>query len=465
MSYKEFLDTKVLKHKEYGFKIERNEINDICFEYQKDIIKWSLLKGKCAVFADTGLGKTIIQIEIARIIHQTTGKNIIILAPLAVSEQTILEGKEKLGININNLRNGFRPGINITNYEQIHNINDKDYDCVILDESSILKNFSGKMRNKIIDKFENYDFKFCFSATPAPNDFMELGSHSEFLNILKSDVMLSMFFTNDLGDFGKWVLRGHGKEAFWKWISSWACILKHPENLGYYDDRFNLPKLHIHEHIVDLSESEMNLIKVGLLKIDSKKTLTERRNARKNSIELRTDYTSEKVNSSDDYCLIWCGLNEESSQLSKKIIDAYEINGSHSTEYKAETMLKFSNGEIRCIVTKPSIAGFGMNWQHCNEMYFVGLDDSFEKYYQAIRRCWRFGQKRDVNVHIIISKEEGTVLKNIKRKEKQAQEMARKMIKYSSQYVKESIFKLNFYDEFYNPTKDVKIPDFLKEIK
>jgi len=461
-NYNDFIKSKIIKFEYTGFDIELDDINPVLFDFQKSIIKWAIRNGKSAVFASTGLGKTLIQLEIANIINKTKNVNVIIFAPLAVSEQTIREAKEKLNLNINNLRYGFKEGINIINYEQIENVEVDKFDCIILDESSILKNFTGKYRNLIIEKFKKYSYKFCFTATPSPNDYMELGNHSEFLDVLQYKHMLSTFFFNDAGDTKKWLIKPHAQDKFWEWVATWGCVLTHPKELGFEDDRYDLPELEINEIIVDSDDLRIDIFTGEYILDNSSKTLSERRNARKSTIDIRTDYTADLVNKSSDYWLVWCDLNDESKTLSNKIIDSVEIKGSDKNKHKVESMLGFQKEKIKCLVTKPKIAGFGMNWQHCNNIVFTGLSDSFEQIYQAIRRCWRFGQQRKVNVYFVISHKEGTVLKNIKRKEKQANEMIKKMVGMTNKYMKKNILENkedNSEDHLY--TYDMILPDFI----
>lgn len=430
MSYEHFLKTKKIEMKPHGIDVNLNNINSLLFDFQRDIVVWALKKGKACIFAGTGLGKTLIQLEWAKHIVEHTNENILIIAPLAVSQQTVREG-EKLNISVTlcKSQNDVKYGINITNYERLHKFDGNSFIGVILDESSILKSFTGKIRNNIIESFIMTPYKLACTATPAPNDHMELGNHSEFIGVMSYNEMLSMFFVHDGGDTAKWRLKGHAKKDFWEWVSSWAVMLSDPQDLGYNNKRFELPPLNILQDVVDKSNY---IVKEAM-------TLTERRQARKDSLDKRVNYISDIVNSSDDIWIVWCDLNIESDMLKKSIKDSVEIKGSHNIEYKELMMNRFSNGEIRVLVTKPSIAGFGMNWQHCNNMAFVGLSDSFEQYYQAVRRCWRYGQNKKVNVHIITSEKEGQVVKNIKRKEIDFKRMLKGMIANTQEFTRHNI--------------------------
>ena len=426
MKYEEFLKKKQITVKPCGIKIDKAKISSKLFDFQKNIVAWALKKGRAAIFADCGLGKTFMQLEWAKHIHKHTGGNILILAPLAVAEQTVREGK-KIDIGVNHCREekDITPGINITNYERLHKFNPNKFEGIILDESSILKSYTSKTRNQIINYFQKTPYRLACTATPAPNDYMELGNHSEFLGVMTRGEMLGMFFVHDGGTTSQWRLKGHAESEFWKWVSSWAVMLRKPSDLGYDNGKFILPPLNIHERIVKLR----NKPKKTLFHVKAE-SLMERRKARRESIEGRVNVAAEIVNSSNETWLVWCDLNKESELLTKSIDGAVEIRGSHSSDYKEQKMLEFTEGEIRVLVTKPSIAGFGMNWQHCSNVMFVGLSDSYEQYYQAVRRSWRFGQGNEVDVYIITAETEGNVVENIKRKERDAIRMAEEMVKY-----------------------------------
>jgi DNA modification methylase len=425
MEYKDFLEKKFNIDIESGFKTNI-KINDKLYDFQKDIVKWSLRKGRSAIFADCGLGKTPIQLEWSFHVNKKTKKPILIFAPLAVSKQTVREGKKfNIKVGIAEIESDIKSGIYITNYEKLHKFDFSKISGIVLDESSILKSYSGKFRNEIIEKTKHIPYKLCCTATPAPNDYMELGNHAEFLGIMKRVEMLSMFFIHDSGQTQKWRLKGHAEFEFWKWLSHWSIVLRKPSDLGYKDGRFNLPKIHFKEHIIKSQRKPTDT-----LFILEARTLQDRQKARRETINDRVDYLSKLINGDDGQWLIWCNLNSESSELKNKIKDSVEVKGSDSEKHKEHSMLGFSNKEVNKLVTKPLIAGFGMNWQNCNKMAFIGLSDSYEQYYQAVRRCWRFGQKKEVYIHIIITEEEGQVLKNIRRKEKDAEKMYDNMVEH-----------------------------------
>lgn len=331
-------------------------------------------------------------------------------------------------------------------------------DGLLVHNSSIMKNFAGKTRNQIIDMFRSTPYKLCCTATPAPNDYPELGSHCEFLGVMTRSEMLSMFFINDTGDTGKWRLKGHVAEnKFWEWLCSWAVMIRKPSDIGFDDGEFILPPLNIIEHRVKYDGPTYSLF------VEPARTLTERRQARKESLADRISAASEIIKSSDQIWLVWCNLNAESEGMAASVPGAVEVTGSDSPEHKETSMLTFSGGQIRCLVSKPKIAGFGMNWQNCNNMVFVGLSDSYEQFYQSVRRCWRFGQKKAVNAHIVIGEREGAVVENIKRKERDMAAMFDGMVRHMADIMKQEIRKTEREQTDYNPTVEMKLPKFLEE--
>lgn len=426
--YEEFLKSKQFKAIPSGFVA--TDINPKLFKFQADITKWACKKGKAAIFAGTGLGKTAIQLEWANQVCKHSGGNVLILAPLAVAQQTTDEGA-KFGILVNLCRKqeDVKPGINITNYEMLDHFDAKSFVGVVLDESSILKSFEGKVRTQIIDSFRETSYRLACTATPAPNDHMELGNHAEFLNIMTRTEMLSMYFVHDGGETQKWRLKGHAKGAFWKWVASWAVMLQMPSDLGYEDNGFKLPPLNIEQIVVDKSGY---IVKEAL-------TLQDRRGARRDSLDQRVAKVAEIVNASEGPWLVWCDLNVEADALKKAIPGSTEIRGSDDPEKKAQAARDFAAGNIKVLISKSSIFGFGLNFQLCHKMVFTGLSDSFEQYYQAVRRCWRFGQKEQVDVYVVTSEREGAVVKNIKRKEREFGIMLSGMIAETQEITKENL--------------------------
>lgn len=407
------------------------DLNPAMFPFQTDVVRWALRKGRAGIFADCGMGKTLMQLEWARVVASHTGRMVLILAPLSVADQTRREG-QKFGIEVNVCRSSddLVAGINITNYERLHLFDLTLFGGIVLDESSILKSYDGKTRNQIIDGSQSIPFRLACTATPAPNDHMELGNHAEFVGVMTRTEMLATYFVHDGEKTSEWRLKGHAKQPFWEWMASWSCMLRKPSDMGYDDDGFELPPLDIVQHTIDAeSASEGQLFKMQA------RTLTERRTARKSTLSERCAYAAEMVNGSDEPWIVWCNLNDESKTLTSMIPDAVEVTGSMDADEKSLRLDAFTSGGHRVIVTKPSIAGFGLNWQHCRNQVFVGLSDSYEQFYQATRRSWRFGQTLPVFVHIVTADTEGAVVANIQRKEDQAREMSEAMASEMSQHM------------------------------
>lgn len=419
MEYSEFLEQKRIIDKPTGLSVIP-DLNPMLFDFQRDIVKWALRRGRAAIFADCGMGKTPMQLEWAKHIPG----RVLIVAPLAVSAQTIREAEKFHDEPIEYSPDGSLPSrVVITNYERIDKFDPEMFTGIVLDESSILKSFTGKYRTELIERFGNIQYRLACTATPAPNDFMELGNHAEFLGAMKRTEMLSMFFVHDGGDTSQWRVKGHAESEFWKWICSWAVMIRKPSDLGYEDGAFILPELRMHQITVHTEEPTE-----GMLFAIEAQTLQERQGARRASIEDRVKMCADKVNSLDSSSIVWCDLNDESHQLTKAIPDAVEVEGADTEEHKVKALLGFSQGKIKTLVTKPRIAGFGMNFQSCHNVFFVGLSDSYEQFYQAVRRCWRFGQTEPVDCYIVTSDIEGAVVKNIQRKEEDAKRMAEMMV-------------------------------------
>lgn len=432
MEYYEFLEAKKIQPQTSGFKAE--SLNPNLFDFQRVIVEWALRRGRAAVFADTGLGKTLMQTSWADAVCKHTGGDVLIFAPLCVAHQTV-EESSKFGITVNYCRSqdGIQSGINITNYEMLEHFDIDSFIGVVLDESSIIKNRDGKTRNALIDSCKNVPYRLSCTATPSPNDFMEIGNQAEWLGVVTITEMLAMFFINDAGDTGTWILKGHGKIKFWEWLATWAIVIKSPADLGFDGSSYLLPELKIESHVVESETTD------GLF-ADIATGLMERNKARKESIDDRVAKCASIVNASDKQWVVWCNRNEESEKLAALIDGAKDVKGSDSIDHKEKIIDDFTHGRLRVLVTKPSICGYGMNWQHCNHTAFVGLSDSWESYYQAIRRFWRFGQKQEVNVHVISAESEGAVVENIRRKDIQNQIMSQEMVKHMSVYTNNEIF-------------------------
>lgn len=452
--YQAFLQCKQLHDRPTGLE-EVPSLNSQLFDFQKDIVGWALRRGRAAIFADCGMGKTAMQLEWAR---NVPGR-VLIVAPLAVATQTFREAEkfEIRGVAHRTKDSRSRNHqITVTNYERLHNFDPANYAGIVLDESSILKSYTGKFRNQLVDDWGHLPWRLCATATPAPNDFMELGNHAEFLGAMTRPEMLSMFFVHDGGETQKWRLKGHAESEFWKWLCSWAVMIRKPSDLGYDDGQFTLPPVHIQPR-----EVQVNSACEGFLIPMEASTLSERQSARKASIEERAAAAAELANATPHPFLCWCNLNAESAALARLIPDAVEVHGGLTPEEKERRMLDFSEGRARVLITKPSIAGFGMNWQHCAEMAFVGLSDSYEQFYQALRRCWRFGQSRPVNAHVITSSREGAVVANIQRKEADAERMAEEMVRHMVDITKATIHGLQRNNRSYQPETPMQMPAFL----
>ena len=403
MQYADFVQTKVAMFVPSG--LQPKDFDYPLMPHQEALTQWALRRGKAAIFADTGLGKTRMQLAWADQVHKHAGVPVLILAPLAVAAQTVYEGAD-IGVKVTQIFHGDQStgGIDICNYDRLHLIDATKYGAVVLDESSIIKHHNTKTLQHLLDAFKATPYKLCATATPAPNDWTELGTHAEFLGVCSRVEMLSEYFCHDGAETQVWRLKGHAKGAFWRWVSSWGAMVRRPSDLGFDDAAYALPPLNVHEHTV-YAEHSAN----GMLFAMEAQTLSERRDARRTSVEERVKDCAALVNSINEPWVVWCELNSESEMLTRAINGAVEVTGSMDTDKKESTLREFAAGKIRVLVTKPSIAGFGLNWQHCRKMAFVGVTDSFESYYQAVRRCWRFGQKSAVDVHIFSSVLEGAV--------------------------------------------------------
>ena len=459
MDYIDFIEQKKIKIDSSGFEVDREQLNPVLFDFQKDIVSWALRKGKAAIFAMTGLGKTLMQVEWANQVYKKEKGKHLILAPLAVSVQTIREAL-KLDTEIHYFKSDeqLHEGINIANYEILHKINADEVTSIVLDESSILKSYTGKVRNTIIDEFRYTPYKLACTATPAPNDHVELGNHSDFLDVMQGWEMLSLFFINDGDKANKWRLKGHAEADFWKWVAEWGVMITNPRDLGYEDSRYDLPPLNIEEIIIKSEATDGYLIPMEA------QTLSERRQARRESLEDRCRTVAEIANSTDKPFIAWCDLNDESKLLTELIEGAVEIKGADSPQHKEQAMIDFSEGKIKKLVTKPSLAGFGMNWQHCGDMAYTGLSDSFEQIFQSIRRSYRFGRTGPVNVSFVISEKEGAVLKNYRRKEETFNSMIEGMMKYTRDITKENVRAPTKKEIIAKEAPQIIVPTWLKEV-
>lgn len=415
MKYEEFLATKKKSFIESGFEVDENQLNKNLFDFQKHIVQKALKKGRFAIFADCGLGKTLMQLSWAEAVAKHTGKRVLILAPLAVKGQTLQEAK-KFGIDISM--------IDVNNYEQLENIDVYQYVGIVLDESSILKNFTGKYKKLIIDLFEQTPYKLACTATPSPNDLNEIGNHSEFLNVLDAQDMRAKWFVRDEG-MNNYRLKGHAKTDFYGWVSSWAVMLTNPSDIGFDGSKYKLPELNYIEKMIETKERDN-----GKLFNEGSVSATDFNKELRMTLLERFEQVAEIVNSSSESFIVWVNQNEEEKKALELIPGAVAVNGSEKPEIKEKKLLGFANGEFRVLVTKKKIAQFGMNFQNCNNQVFASLDFSFEGLYQAIRRSYRFGQKNNVNIYLITTDTMENVMSSIEKKQAAFYEMQSEMNKF-----------------------------------
>ena len=439
-SYQEFIDSKNITNDYFGF--EPKNISQSLFDFQQDIVGWAVKKGRAAIFADTGLGKTAMQIEWARQVANHTNGNVLIVAPLCVANQTVREGV-KFGVSINYCRSqdAVKSGINITNYEMLKHFDVSAFAGVVLDESSILKSYMGKTKRMIIDSCDSVQYRLACTATPSPNDYLELGNHAEFLGVMPSNEMIMRFFINDTMEAGAYMLRPHAADKFWQWCASWSVCLSNPSDMGYDGDKYILPTLN--QSFVEVSTESLEpgadddmfrTVIINATSIHKEGRLTA---------ELRAVEVAKLVNESEEPWLVWCNTNYEADALKGLIPNAVDLRGSDTVEKKESSLEGFIDGSIRVLITKPSIAGMGLNLQHCRNMAFVGLSYSYEDYYQAIRRCYRFGQKREVNCYVMAADSERSILKIIQEKEKAHHTMKSEMTKAISIFHSETDMQNN----------------------
>lgn len=420
MSYRDFLESKRVCRQSYGF--EPIELNKHLFDFQRDIVTWACKKGQAAIFADCGMGKTLMQVCWANNVCLKTGGDVLIVSPLAVAKQTEREA-EKFGYTVKVCRkqSDCVHGINITNYEMLQHFDASQFVGMVLDESSILKSYMGKTKQMIVDMFSRTPYRLACTATPSPNDLMELLNHAEFLGIMESNKALSIWFIAEQNQSGTYRLKGHAQESFWQWVASWAVALSKPSDIGdYSDDGYILPELN---EIDDVVEVDQTLESGDTLFRNVQTSATGYQHEKKITLAERCRRSAEIANSTDAQVLVWCYRNDESTELTRLIPDATEVKGSDSADFKEQAVLDFVDGKIRVLVSKPSIFGFGVNLQNCNEVIFCGMDYSYEGYYQAVRRCWRFGQDSPVTVHRVLGETELSILRTIETKKAKHKQM------------------------------------------
>ena len=418
-TYADFLARKTSHKHGDGRYVEADTVHSLLHQWQNEITRWAVGKGRAAIFADCGLGKTFMQLEWARL----SADRALILAPLSVARQTVREAA-KLDLDVRYVRTAedvSGPGLYITNYEMAERFNPADFGAVVLDESSILKNNIGTTRNQLIAQWRATPRRLACTATPAPNDVAELTNHAEFLGVMSRAEMLAAFFVHD--DDG-WRMKGHAVEPMFRWMASWAWAIRKPSDMGYPDVGYELPPLRIHGEVVHVEVSPD-----GQLFATDLGGIGGRHAVRRQTLDARVKRAAELACEPGQW-IVWCGLNDEAQGITDLVDGAVNVEGSWSPDAKAEALESFQDGELRVLVTKPSIAGFGMNFQNCHRMVFVGLSDSYESYYQAIRRCWRFGQTEPVDVHIVVSELEQQIVNNVRRKESEAVAVTERLVSH-----------------------------------
>lgn len=457
-SYAAFLESKRRSVLDAGFSVPVDLLNPMLHDWQKVLVQWAIRLGRAALFVDTGLGKSPMQLEWGQKVWANTGGNILGLTTSTVAEQTIREG-QKFGIRANHSRSGrdIKPGINITNYERLHLYDPSEFAGVILDESSILKNFEGKTRSALIESCQSVPFRLCCTATPAPNDISELANHAEFLGIMSRVEMLATFFVHD--DNG-WRLKGHAVQAFYRWLATWSAWVKRPSDLGYSDEGYILPPLTIHPVFVD-----SEYIPQGALFAAGLRGVTDRAKVRQGTIYSRVSAAVEIVSAEpSEHWIVWTGLNEEAELMTKLLapLGAVNVHGTMKTEVKENHLRAFSDGSLTKLVTKPPICGWGMNWPHCARQVFVGLSDSYESYYQCLRRSYRYGQTRPVEAYIVLSDLEKDIHANVIAKEREAQNTNAALLDYMK-----GIGSQRFGESFtvdatsYEPNRPMTLPKWM----
>ena len=418
VSYADFIAAKRRRAEQIGRDCEAGECHQLLHDWQAEAVAWAVRTGRCAIFWDCGLGKTFAQLEWARL----SADRALILAPLSVARQTAREAR-KIDLDVRYARTGedvTGDGIWITNYEMAHHFDMSMFGALVLDESSILKNVDGKTRRFLTEHAREVPLRLACTATPAPNDVAELTNHAEFLGLMRREEMLAAYFVNDEKE---WRLKGHARAPMFKWMASWAHALTRPSDLGYDDTGYDLPPLNVIPEVVDaeITPGDGQLFATDLGGVGG------RAQVRRQTMGPRIERAA-KLCAGAEQVIVWCGLNDEAKAITAAVDGAVNVEGSWAPDDKARALEAFQDGELRVLVTKPSIAGFGMNFQNAHRMVFLGLGDSYEQYYQAIRRCWRFGQTKPVDVHVVVSRLETAIVQNVKRKEREASRWHRELV-------------------------------------
>lgn len=449
--YQSFIAKKAVRPSAQGVT-KPGKLPEFLKAFQSDIVKWALAQGRAAIFAGTGLGKTGMQLAWAQAMQRHTKKRVLILTPLAVAHQTVQEAAKFGILSVAYAADKFQVSSNIvvTNYDRIEKFDMGEFGAVVCDESSILKAHDSKTRALITELCRDIPFRLCCTATPAPNDYVELGNHSEFLGVLSAKEMLATWFIHDgsiratsMHNHGSkpvadWRLKGHAEKDFWRWISTWAVVIRHPRDIGYEEDGYDLPPLIKHQITVPVEYKAD--IDTGMLFPTEAVTLQEQRATARSSIDARVAAAAKLIAENPDVpWLVWCHLNDEADSVKHAVPNCVEVRGSDDADVKIDRLLGFSNGKYPRLVTKSSIAGFGMNWQHCRHQIHVGLNNSFEAQYQAIRRSWRFGQTEPVHIYLIAAETEGAVVSNLEAKEAAADYMLEQMAEHMKDLTKRAL--------------------------
>lgn len=435
--------------------------------FQRDIVRWALRRGRSAMFEGTGLGKTAQQLSWADAVQKHSDGPVLLFAPLGVARQTVEDEAPKWGfdgVTYCESEKHVKSRISVTNYERLDSFDPSNFAAVILDESGIIKDATGKTRIEITEACRDVHYKLCCSATPAPNDYTELGTHSEFLGVMSEKEMLAMYFVHDgairaNGDTEEWRLKRHAEADFWRWVASWAVVIQNPNDLGYDEPGYNLPPLHLHQETVKHNGGPVG----GQLFAFGASTLQERIAVRRDTVQERAEAAAKIIqeNGPDDQWAVWCNLNAEADAIRALVPELVEVRGSDKPELKAERLIGFSHGNPRMILTKPKIASRGMNWFNCNKFICVGLNDSFEQLFQLIRRFWRFGQEKDVHGWLVASELEGAVVANLKKKEDKYNKMMAAMVGHMKHISTAEIRGGRQTMSEYNPTKIMEVPKWM----
>jgi hypothetical protein len=454
-NYADIIKRKSASVDSVGFDAE--DIAPHLFPHQRDLVRWALKRGRAAIFADTGLGKGLMLLEWAR--HVSMRGRVIILAPLAVGPQLVAEGA-RFGVEAAYRREDHGDLITVTNYEMLHKFDPSTFTGVVLDESSILKSYDGKTKQRLLDAFKRTPYRLACTATPAPNDFTELGNHSEFLGLKTRVEMLAEYFVHDGGSTQDWRIKGHALTPFWRWVATWGAVVKLPSDLGYDDGAFKLPPLEMVEHVVPTTDHDHK--SSGMLFAMEARTLQEQRAVRRGTIASRVSRAAELVRASSEQFIVWCELNDEQDALADELGElCVSIDGSTDDDKKIAMHERWLRGEVRVLVSKPALFGFGLNWQHCHRVIFIGASHSYERTYQSIRRCWRFGQTSPVTVDLVRSDLEAAIVENYRRKESDAAKMAAEMTAHVGDAVRAEVRGLSREFNPYQPAAKLAVPGWL----